>query len=111
MISLPVSPASLRFREAWRFCNWSRTDTSPAELRPARLERATFGFGGRRSIQLSYGRGVCEYTGSGSKHNRACSRIALRSAAPNVEKNFRVRCAAQKPRLQTTEDRHHHSPR
>ena len=33
-------------------------------LRPARLERATYGSGGRRSIQLSYGRGVVDYNGN-----------------------------------------------
>jgi hypothetical protein len=33
-------------------------------VRPARLERATYGSGGRRSIQLSYGRGVVDYNGN-----------------------------------------------
>ena len=33
-------------------------------MRPARLERATYGSGGRRSIQLSYGRGVVDYNGN-----------------------------------------------
>ena len=34
------------------------------DVRPARLERATYGSGGRRSIQLSYGRGVVDYNGN-----------------------------------------------
>src|SRR5947207_15433165 len=34
-----------------------RENFVPEDVRPARLERATYGSGGRRSIQLSYGRG------------------------------------------------------
>ena len=47
--------------------------------RPARFERATFGFGGRHSIQLSYGR----FSGARGVHDRA-PRIAVfpRSVQP-----------------------------
>jgi cbb3-type cytochrome oxidase subunit 1 len=41
------------------------------KMRPARLERATYSFGGCHSIQLSYGRSVADYSGRARKHNRA----------------------------------------
>jgi hypothetical protein len=40
-------------------------------MRPARLERATYSFGGCHSIQLSYGRSVADYSSRARKHNRA----------------------------------------
>ena len=40
-------------------------------MRPARLERATYSFGGCHSIQLSYGRSFrSDYSGQALKHNR-----------------------------------------
>ena len=39
-------------------------------MRPARLERATYSFGGCHSIQLSYGRSERQYNGRLPKHNR-----------------------------------------
>ena len=38
-------------------------------VRPARLERATYSFGGCHSIQLSYGRSFADYSGAGLDHN------------------------------------------
>ncbi len=38
-------------------------------MRPARLERATYSFGGCHSIQLSYGRSFRDYSGASAKHN------------------------------------------
>ena len=43
-------------------------------MRPARLERATYGSGGRRSIQLNYGRGFFDYIGTQPEHNRTAAR-------------------------------------
>ena len=40
-------------------------------MRPARLERATYSFGGCHSIQLSYGRSSGEYSGATAKGNVA----------------------------------------
>jgi hypothetical protein len=41
------------------------------KVRPARLERATYSFGGCHSIQLSYGRSVADYSWRARNHNRA----------------------------------------
>ncbi|MEY2575589.1 MAG: hypothetical protein QOF80_1076, partial [Verrucomicrobiota bacterium] len=40
-------------------------------VRPARLERATYSFGGCHSIQLSYGRSVADYSWRARNHNPA----------------------------------------
>lgn len=42
---------------------------SLSDLRPARLERATYSFGGCHSIQLSYGRSSANYSGARLDHN------------------------------------------
>ena len=46
-------------------------------MRPARLERATYSFGGCHSIQLSYGRSVADYSWRARNHNRRGCRLLL----------------------------------
>ena len=60
-------------------------------MRPARLERATYSFGGCHSIQLSYGRSFRDYSGASAKHNRSLVLLLLTQSLGRLSSMSRKR--------------------